>query len=207
MTTTEPAAPATGRRGRPGYDRDSMLEVVVEAFNERGYDATSLGVLAERLGLSKSAIYHHFDSKEQMLEVALGKALDALEAVFDEPEATTGPVVSRIRHVVRGAVLVLCEQRAFVTLLLRLRGNTPIELEALRRRRAIDRKLRALFEASRDEGTLRADMDPRIAERLTFGMVNSIVQWYRPDGPVSPEQLADSVLQIVRTGLREPASL
>ena len=41
-TATEPA-----RRGRPGYDRDSMLEVVVEAFNERGYDATSLGVLAE----------------------------------------------------------------------------------------------------------------------------------------------------------------
>ena len=58
-----------------------MLEVVVAAFNERGYDATSLGVLAERLGLSKSAIYHHFASKEQMLEVALSKALDALEAL------------------------------------------------------------------------------------------------------------------------------
>ncbi len=205
MTTTEPAAAA--RRGRPGYDRDSMLEVVVEAFNERGYDATSLGVLAERLGLSKSAIYHHFASKEQMLEVALAQALDALEAVFDAPEATTGPVVSRIRHVLRGAVLVLCERKPYVTLLLRLRGNTPIEQEAMRRRRAIDAKMRALFEASRDEGTLRADMDPRIAERLTFGMVNSIVEWYRPDGPISPEELAESVLQLVRTGLREPSSL
>ncbi|WP_206447813.1 TetR/AcrR family transcriptional regulator [Agrococcus sp. KRD186] len=206
MTTTEPVGTAV-RRGRPGYDRDSMLEVVVEAFNERGYDATSLGVLAERLGLSKSAIYHHFASKEQMLEVALAKALDALEAVFDAPEATTGAVVSRIRFVVRGAVLVLCERKPYVTLLLRLRGNTPIELEAMARRRAIDRKLRTLFELSRDEGTLRADMEPQVAERLTFGMVNSIVEWYRPDGPISPEQLADSVLQLVRTGLREPASL
>lgn len=203
MTTS----PIVARRGRPGYDRDSMLEVVVAAFNERGYDATSLGVIADRLGLSKSAIYHHFSSKEQMLEVALGKALDALEAVFDAPEATSGPVVSRIRYVVRGAVLVLCEQMPFVTLLLRLRGNTPIELEAMRRRREIDRKLGALFELSRDEGTLRADMDPRIAERLTFGMVNSIVEWYRPDGPISPEQLADSVLELIRTGLREPSSL
>ncbi len=200
-------SPIVARRGRPGYDRDSMLEVVVAAFNERGYDATSLGVIADRLGLSKSAIYHHFASKEQMLEVALGKALDALEAVFDAPEATSGPVVSRIRYVVRGAVLVLCEQMPFVTLLLRLRGNTPIELEAMRRRREIDRKLGALFELSREEGTLRADMDPRIAERLTFGMVNSIVEWYRPDGPVSPEQLADSVLELIRTGLREPSSL
>ncbi|WP_072314613.1 TetR/AcrR family transcriptional regulator [Agrococcus sp. Marseille-P2731] len=205
MTTTEPAVAA--RRGRPGYDRDSMLEVVVEAFNERGYDATSLGVLAERLGLSKSAIYHHFASKEQMLEVALGMALDALEAVFEQPGATTGPIVDRIRHVIRGAVLVLCERTPYVTLLLRLRGNTPIELEAMRRRREIDAKLRALFEASRDEGTLRADMEPRIAERLTFGMVNSIVEWYRPDGPFTPEELAESVLELVRTGLRDPASL
>ncbi|MET4098892.1 AcrR family transcriptional regulator [Agrococcus sp. UYP10] len=200
--TAEPA-----RRGRPGYDRDSMLEVVVAAFNERGYDATSLGVIAERLGLSKSAIYHHFASKEQMLEVALAQALDALEAVFDAPEATSGPVVDRIRYVVRGAVLVLCERKPFVTLLLRLRGNTPIELEAMRRRREIDRKLRLLFEASRDEGTLRPDMDPRIAERLTFGMVNSIAEWYRPGGSITPEQLADSVLELVRTGLREPSSL
>jgi len=200
--TAEPA-----RRGRPGYDRDSMLEVVVAAFNERGYDATSLGVIAERLGLSKSAIYHHFASKEQMLEVALAQALDALEAVFAAPEATSGPVVDRIRYVVRGAVLVLCERKPFVTLLLRLRGNTPIELEAMRRRREIDRKLRLLFEASRDEGTLRPDMDPRIAERLTFGMVNSIAEWYRPGGSITPEQLADSVLELVRTGLREPSSL
>lgn len=197
MTTPESVA----RRGRPGYDRDSMLEVVVEAFNERGYDATSLGVLAARLGLSKSAIYHHFDSKEQMLEVVLGKALDALDAVFDAPEATSGPVRERIRHVVRGAVRVLAERKPYVTLLLRLRGNTAVERAAVERRRAIDAKMRALFELARDEGTLRADIDPRIAERLTFGMVNSTVEWYRPDGRTTPDELADAVLAYVDAGL------
>ncbi|WP_347755492.1 TetR/AcrR family transcriptional regulator [Agrococcus sp. ProA11] len=197
MTATEPVA----RRGRPGYDRDSMLEVVVEAFNERGYDATSLGVLAERLGLSKSAIYHHFDSKEQMLEVVLGKALDALDDVFDAPEATTGPVQDRIRYVVRGAVLVLAERKPYVTLLLRLRGNTAVERAAVERRRAIDAKMRALFELARDEGTLRADIDPRVAERLTFGMVNSTVEWYRPEGRTTPDELADAVLAYVDAGL------
>lgn len=197
MTATEPAA----RRGRPGYDRDSMLEVVVEAFNERGYDATSLGVLAERLGLSKSAIYHHFDSKEQMLEVVLGKALDALDDVFDAPEATSGPVQDRIRYVVRGAVLVLAARKPYVTLLLRLRGNTAVERAAVDRRRAIDAKMRELFELARDEGTLRADIDPRVAERLTFGMVNSTVEWYRPEGRTTPDELADAVLAYVDAGL------
>jgi AcrR family transcriptional regulator len=195
-TTTEPA-----RRGRPGYDRDSMLEVVVAVFNERGYDAATLGSIAEKLGLSKSAIYHHFSSKEEMLEVVLGKALDALDAVFDAPEATSGPVVERIRHVVRGAVLVLAERKPYVTLLLRLRGNTDVERAAMARRRAIDAKMRALFELARDEGTLRADLDPRIAERLTFGMVNSVVEWYRPGGRITGEELADSVLAYVDAGL------
>lgn len=196
MTTAPPS-----RRGRPGYDRDSLLAVVVEAFNDHGYDATTLGVLAERTGLSRSAIYHHFDSKEQMLEVALEEALGALEGVFASEAATSGALADRIRHVVRSAVLVLCERGPEVTLLLRLRGNTDVERAAMARRRAIDGRMRALFEAARDEGTLRADVDPAIAERLTFGMVNSIVEWYRPEGRTSPEAIADAVLAYVDAGL------
>ena len=198
---------AAGRRGRPGYDQQAVLTIAVDVFNRHGYEATSMGVLAENLGISKSAIYHHVPSKGDLLRLALDHALGGLEAVLTAPAATSGKADARLEFVLRGTIAVLIERLPFVTLLLRLRGNTPIELEAMRRRREIDRKLGLLFELSRDEGTLRADMDPRVAERLTFGMVNSIVEWYRPDGPISPEQLADSVLELVRTGLREPASL
>ncbi|HEY5224459.1 MAG TPA: helix-turn-helix domain-containing protein, partial [Microbacteriaceae bacterium] len=72
------------KRGRPGYDQRAVLEIAVAAFNEFGYDATSMGVLAKRLGLSKSAIYHHFAAKEDILELALDEALTALEAVLVE---------------------------------------------------------------------------------------------------------------------------
>ena len=57
------AAPAP-RRGRPGYDRETLLAVCVEVFNRHGYDATSMGTLSTHLGISKSAIYHHVASKE-----------------------------------------------------------------------------------------------------------------------------------------------
>jgi AcrR family transcriptional regulator len=199
MSTTE-AAPA--RRGRPGYDRDGMLAVIVEAFNDHGYDATSLGIIAQRLGLSKSAVYHHFSSKEEMLELALEKALGSLQEVFDAPEAASGPIDLRIRHVLRGAVTVACEQLPYLTLLLRLRGNTVVERRAMQRRRELDQRLRRLFELARDDDSVRDDIDPGLAERLTFGMVNSIVEWYRPEGPLSPEQLADAVVAFVRSGLR-----
>ena len=81
------------------------------------------------------------------------------------------------------AVHVLVERLPYVTLLLRLRGNTPVERAALDRRREFDRAVTALVVEARDAGELRADIDPRVAERLLFGMINSIVEWYRPEGP------------------------
>ena len=61
MTAT--ADPARTRRGRPGHSLDSLLDVAVAVFNERGYEATSMDELAARLGVTKSAIYHHVPSK------------------------------------------------------------------------------------------------------------------------------------------------
>ena len=98
-----PAAPAA-RRGRPGYDQRQILEVAVAVFNEQGYDATSVAALADRLGLSKSAMYHHFDSKEQLLSLALDEALGSLEGVLQQPGARTGDAGERLGFVLRSAV-------------------------------------------------------------------------------------------------------
>ncbi|MDO8145397.1 MULTISPECIES: TetR/AcrR family transcriptional regulator [unclassified Isoptericola] len=190
------------RRGRPGHDRNSMLEVIVQVFTDHGYDASSLEMIARRLGLSKSAVYYHFSSKAEMLEIALERALGELERVFDEAESQPGDAVSRIGYIVRHAVLVACERRQYLTLLLRLHGNSDVELRALERRRVLTARLRGTFEAARDEGSLRDDLDPGLAARFTFGLVNSLVEWYRPDGPIDPEALADALLSYVRTGLR-----
>jgi AcrR family transcriptional regulator len=194
--------PALTKRGRPGYDQRAILEVAVAAFNEFGYDATSMGVLATRLGLSKSAIYHHFTSKEELLEQALDEALGGLEGVLLEQSAQVGPAIDRLAAVLRGAVHVLTSRLPYVTLLLRVRGNTDVERAALARRRAFDRSVSALVVEARDEGSLRGDIDPRIVTRLLFGMVNSIVEWYRPSGPEDAAQLADDVLAVALDGLR-----
>ena len=190
------------RRGRPGYDQSSMLEVIVQVFTDHGYDASSLGMIASRLGLSKSAVYHHFASKAEMLEIALERALGALERVFDDAERDESDAVLQIRAIVRAAVIVACEQQPYLILLLRLHGNSDVELRALERRRALTGRLRGIFERARSEGALRDDLDPGLAARFTFGLVNSLVEWYRPDGPDSPDSLAEAVLSYVRSGLR-----
>jgi AcrR family transcriptional regulator len=197
------AAPA--RRGRPGHSLDSLLDVAVAVFNERGYEATSMEELALRLGVTKSAIYHHVPSKVELLRLALDRALDALFAVTEEPGAREGRAIDRLEHVVRGSVRVLAAELPFVTLLLRLRGNSDVERAALDRRREFDRCVTGLVAAAEDEGDVRPDVDPAVTSRLLFGTVNSLTEWYRPGGGLSADALADAVVATTFDGLRAGA--
>ncbi|UJP11267.1 TetR/AcrR family transcriptional regulator [Microbacterium sp. KUDC0406] len=198
-------APQTARRGRPGYSREEVLRIAVALFNEQGYDATSVSDLAARLGLTKSALYHHFDSKAQLLELALDSALGGLEGAMDVAmERST--VAEQLDEGIRGAVRVLTAQQPQVTLLLRLRGNSPVEVAALQRRRAFDQRVSSLVRRAQREGLLRDDIGAGTITRLIFGMINSIVEWYRPDGAIDPQGLADDVLAVAIDGLRRPTA-
>lgn len=178
-----------------------MLDTAVAAFIDHGYDATSMGMIASRLGLSKAAVYHHYPAKAEMLGAALDEALGGLEGVLLEDGARAGTAEERLAYVLRGAVHILTSRLPYVTLLLRVRGNTDVEREALRRRREFDRSVTALVAEARDEGSVRSDIDPRVVTRLLFGMINSIVEWYRPEGPESADQLANEVLAMALEGL------
>ncbi|WP_160008755.1 TetR/AcrR family transcriptional regulator [Nocardioides sp. AX2bis] len=206
MSAAQPPAPPPARRGRPGYDQETVLRRAVELFNRQGYDATSMGDLARELGLSKSAIYHHVDSKEQLLSAALDEALDELTAAVEQAvdPASTDPASTRLEDVVHRSVRILVTHRPAVTLLLRVRGNSEVELAALRRRRKLDEDLAGLVAEAAEEGAVRSDIAPELTSRLLFGLVNSLVEWYRPDGPVDVDTLARSIAVLAFDGLRVP---
>ncbi|KNC17849.1 TetR family transcriptional regulator [Arthrobacter sp. RIT-PI-e] len=200
--THAPSPALTPRRGRPGYDRETLLRVCVEVFNLHGYDATSMGTLSERLGISKSAIYHHVESKEAILDQALSRALDALEDVITSEDAAAVSELDRLEHVLRRTVFVLVEHMPYVTLLLRLRGNSEVELRALERRRTITGQVAVLIGRAQQEGSIRTDLSSRSAARLLLGMINSVVDWYKPGAGESTDDLADTVLTLAFSGLR-----
>jgi AcrR family transcriptional regulator len=189
------------RRGRPGYDLESLLAVAVRLFNERGYDGTSMEDLSRKLGITKSAIYHHVPSKEELLRLATGRALDGLFAEVHRLEVVDGRAIDRLEHLVRGSVVLLANELPFVTLLLRVRGNTKVEREALARRREFDHLVAELVATAAAEGDLRSDIDPAVAARLLFGLVNSLIEWYRPRGAAA-DDLAATVVAVAFDGLR-----
>lgn len=192
----------SGRRGRPGYDLGTLLDVAVRVFNERGYEGTSMEDLAQRLGITKSAIYYHVSSKDELLRLSVNRALDALFAVTEETASTTGDARDRLEHVLRRSVSVLVAELPFVTLLLRIRGNTKTERQALARRREFDHIVSDLVKQAESEGGIRPDVDPALTSRLLFGMVNSINEWYRPSRGQRADEIADAVVKIAFDGLR-----
>lgn len=192
------------KRGRPGYEREEVIRICVDVFNDHGYDATSMDTLAKRLGLTKSAIYHHVSSKEEILRIALDRALDALEEVFEAGEELDADARERLEFVVRQTVFALVEHLPHVTLLLRLRGNSPVEMAALEKRRALTGRLAALVSAAQQAGQVRQGTDARTLARLIFGMVNSLAVWYDPAKGKDLDTLADEVVTMTFRGIAQP---
>lgn len=186
------------------YDATSLLAVAVAEFNTRGYDATSMEDLSRAAGITKSSFYHHVSGKEELLRVALQRALDGLFAILEEPAAQEGPALGRLRHIIRRQVEVLTSELPYVTLLLRVRGNTDTERWALARRRSFDASIAALVADAVADGEVKAGVEPSLAARLLSGTVNSIIEWYRP-GRQGAEALPDEIVRVVSEGIIPPA--
>ncbi|WP_380169251.1 TetR/AcrR family transcriptional regulator [Jannaschia sp. R86511] len=199
MTTTDPMR----GRGRPArHSLDELVEIVATQFIERGYDATSMEDLARATGLTKAALYHHVSGKEQFLRLAVSRGIDLLDQAVTEAEELDAPAVQRLERVVRRSVEVLVDNLPYVTLLLRVRGNTATELWALERRRELDARTAALTAKAAADGDIDPDVDPGLATRLLFGAVNSVTEWYRPGGDLDGARIADTLSRMLVDGLR-----
>jgi AcrR family transcriptional regulator len=193
----------SGSGNRTPYDLDSLLSVVVDVFNERGYDGTRMDDLSRALGITKGAIYHHVEGKEQLLQLALDRALDRLDGIAADAAALDKPAVEQLEFVVRGSVHVLQQEHSYVALLLRVRNTTPAGQDAITRRRSIDAFVAGLIHEAQRYGDLRADLDPALTSRLLLGMVNSLAEWYQPNVDTSVDaHIADTIVEIALDGLR-----
>jgi AcrR family transcriptional regulator len=182
---------------RPAYDVESLTDVAVKVFSARGYDATRMEHIARAANVSKSSLYHHVTSKEELLGYALRRAVGALTTILDEPGAREGRPSERLEHVIGRTVEAQLRYLPEVSLLLRVRGNTEVERWALEQRRQFQGRVVELVREAVAAGELDGSVDAGLFVRLVLGMSNSLVDWYRPDGTWSGRQIADAVIDLV----------
>lgn len=185
---------------RRPYDIDSLTDVALRVFAERGFDASSMDDVARAAGITKASIYHHVSGKEALLARGLHRALEALFAVLVEPPAVDGRAIDRLRYVVRRVVEVAIAVLPELTVLVRIRGNAKAERDAIERRRAFDAHVTSIVREAQAAGDFDPDFDAALIVRLTFGMCNSIVEWYRPRGRFTGPEIADAVVRMLFEG-------
>jgi len=190
---------------RKQHDANSLLQIAVRVFNERGYDGTSMEHIALAAGITKSSIYHHVSGKEALLGLALDRAIAALDGAFLPAEQALhdfGPPLVAIDGVVRRTTQALLDDIEVITLFLRVRGNSPTELRAIEKRRDFDRRVSKLVSMAAEAGDIRDDLDPPVVTKLVFGSINSLIDWYKPGGRLTDRQVVDQVSALVLDGLR-----
>ena len=189
--------PRIPRAVRPAYDVESLTDVAVAVFSTRGYDATRMEHIARAANISKSSLYHHVSNKEELLGRALSRAVGGLTAILSEPGAVEGSPAARLEYVLRRTVEAELHFLPEVSLLIRVRGNTAVERQALEERRRFQDRVADLVTEAQRAGEIDSGIDAGLFVRLVLGMSNSLVDWYRPDGTWSTRQIADAMIELV----------
>jgi AcrR family transcriptional regulator len=181
--------------------RSELTRTAARLFAEKGYHGTSIGDLAEAMGVQKGSLYAHIASKQDLLYEATREGAQAFHAALDAvPEGA--PVTERIRLALRGHLRVVAEQLDVATVFTRewryLEGERALEFLAERRR--YEERIRALFREGRDTGALRSDLDDGAAALLVLSAANWAYTWL-PAG-ADTDALADRFFALLLDGVR-----
>ncbi len=190
------------RRSRdPVLKREAILTTAAQLFLEKSYGRTSLNDVAERLSITKPAIYHYFRSKEQILVECyrLGGAMIA--ETLDQIAAHCGTGIEKVAAFISSYANVMTMNFGRCVMRLDegdLSGDARAEIRA--RKRQIDRRLRSFVQEGIDDGSI-VPCDPKLAAFSIAGALNWICMWYEPGGPLSPEEIATQFARTLTQGL------
>lgn len=181
--------------------RTRILEEAAKLFTEKGYEATSVQDLAEALGLSKAALYHHFRSKEEVLyEISL-LALEGLLREGEKALREEDPKRALLLYMEAHARYLEENFPFFAAMLQGLSSLSQGRREAtvaLRDRH--EANLRAILKRGVERGSFRP-MDVALAGRAILSMLNWMVRWFRPGGPMRAEEVAQGYYDLILRGL------
>jgi AcrR family transcriptional regulator len=181
--------------------RHELTRQAARLFAERGFHGTSMGDIAEALGVQKGSLYSLTGSKQQLLFQTMRAGAEAFHAALDAiPDDL--PAVERVRLALRGHLRVVAEQIDVATVFTRewryLEG--PEREGILAERRRYEERFRALFREGVEAGELRPDLDAGAAALLVLSAANWAYTWLKPERDT--DELADRFTAILVDGVR-----
>ncbi|WP_322045003.1 TetR/AcrR family transcriptional regulator [Paraburkholderia sp. J67] len=177
------------------------------AFKEKGYHNVSLDDVAERLNVTKAALYYYVKGKRELLFETQSVALDLGDVALTEANhGKTG--LEKVVLIVRKFILLVTDDSVLSLFVSPLDDLLPEHQDIVRqRRRAFDQHMRTIVQEGIEDGSI-SPCEPRLAVAWLMGAINWIPQWFSHDGDRSPEELSQALIQFMVRGLAaDPTSL
>jgi TetR/AcrR family transcriptional regulator, cholesterol catabolism regulator len=185
-----------------GTRRNELTRQAARLFAEKGYHGTSIGDLAEAMGVQKGSLYAHIDSKADLLWDVARDGAAAFHVALDGVDEAAPPATEKIRLALRAHLRVVAEQLDVATVFIRewryLEGERREQFLAERRR--YEERFRALFREGRELGGLRTDLDDATATLLALSAANWAYTWITPQ--TDTDALADRFYEVLLDGMR-----
>ncbi len=182
---------------------DRVLDVAAALFRTKGYDAATAREIAAVLGIQKASLYHHTRGKGHLLYQICTDSLLGLRHDAETAIAATTPPLDRVRRLaVAHVTSLLRHQDQHATSLLELRalsGEERDNVAALRE--AHEKVVRGVIDDGRRVGVVRTDLPVGMLALHLFSLTNRSMLWFDPEGPLSPERLADVFAAIYLAGI------
>jgi AcrR family transcriptional regulator len=191
--------PATGTR------RDELLAIAARLFAERGFRNTTVRDIADAAGILSGSLYHHFDSKESMVDEILQTFQDELFAAYEQILASDQSPRQKIEAAVRLSFEAIDQHHHEVAIFQNEAdwlGGLGDRFAYLAERHAQSRQVwLTLLQEGMESGDLKSDLDLELAYRFIRDTVWVAVRWYRPGGDLSARKVADQYLSILLDGI------
>lgn len=181
-----------------------LLAAATRLFADRGYDRTSVQEIVEAAGVTKGALYHYFGSKEDLLQEVYSRLLRVQQERLDAFADAGGPVEVRLRDAAADVVVTTIGNLDDASIFFRsMHHLSPEKNKQVRvERRRYHERFRALVEEGQRTGVFAADIPADLVVDYHFGSVHHLSTWYRPDGPLTPQQVADHLADLLLRSLR-----
>jgi AcrR family transcriptional regulator len=180
-----------------------ILDAALRLFAERGFDGTSVQEIVAAAEVTKGALYHYFDSKDDLLYEIYHSLITRQLAELDRILAAGRPPRDAVREIVAGLIESTAEHideaKVFAREMHRLDHEHMHAVRADRRRYHV--RFRGLVEAAQRDGAFAAEASADTVTLVALGMVNQLPHWYRPDGPKGAKELSDEVTAFLLAAL------
>jgi AcrR family transcriptional regulator len=191
------------RKTAPAKEQE-IIAAAASLFKEKGYRATTLEDIAAAVGMLKGSLYYYIRSKEELLYLVVRDPIRQAYNKLEQIVNSDAPVTAKITQAIANHVAIFHQHYPHIAVYLHDFHNVMQKLKdnSIEAPKEYQQLLAQLLQQGVDSGELRSDLDVTVAGYAILGMCNWMYRWYKPEGNLSAEAIADVFTKLVLEGLQ-----